>query len=43
MEKIVEFGGTILACSGSNGYVVDENGIDLELAKRIEKSINQGL
>lgn len=37
MEKILEFGGTIVACSDSNGYVVDENGIDLELVKEVKE------
>jgi glutamate dehydrogenase (NADP+) len=37
MEKIREFGGTIVACSDSNGYVVDEAGIDLDLVKEIKE------
>lgn len=37
MEKVVEFGGKIVACSDSNGYVVDEDGIDLELVKEIKE------
>ena len=37
MEKIAEFGGKILACSDSNGYVVDEQGIDLALVKEIKE------
>ncbi|MFC4256254.1 NADP-specific glutamate dehydrogenase [Altererythrobacter xixiisoli] len=37
MEKILEFGGTIVACSDSNGYVVDENGIDLDLIKEVKE------
>ncbi|MDW9613933.1 NADP-specific glutamate dehydrogenase [Sinorhizobium meliloti] len=37
MEKVIEFGGKIVACSDSNGYVVDEDGIDLELVKEIEE------
>ncbi|WP_220475241.1 NADP-specific glutamate dehydrogenase [Paracoccus onubensis] len=36
MEKIQSFGGKIMACSDSGGYVVDENGIDLELIKEIK-------
>ncbi|KGJ05614.1 glutamate dehydrogenase [Paracoccus halophilus] len=36
MEKIQSFGGTIIACSDSAGYVVDENGIDLNLVKEIK-------
>jgi glutamate dehydrogenase (NADP+) len=37
MEKILEFGGAIVACSDSNGYVVDESGIDLDLVKEIKE------
>ncbi|MFI0395554.1 NADP-specific glutamate dehydrogenase [Paracoccus jiaweipingae] len=38
MEKIISFGGKIMACSDSNGYVVDENGIDLALVKEIKET-----
>jgi glutamate dehydrogenase (NADP+) len=37
MEKVVAFGGSVIACSDSNGYVVDENGIDLALVKEIKE------
>ncbi|MCZ7854899.1 MULTISPECIES: NADP-specific glutamate dehydrogenase [Agrobacterium] len=37
MEKVMEFGGKIVACSDSSGYVVDENGIDLDLVKEIKE------
>lgn len=37
MEKIIEFGGKVMACSDSNGYIVDENGIDLDLVKEIKE------
>lgn len=37
IEKITEFGGTVIACSDSNGYVVDEDGIDLDLLKDIKE------
>ncbi len=37
MEKVAEFGGKIVACSDTNGYVVDEDGIDLELVKQIKE------
>src|SRR5690606_41140620 len=30
MEKLRAFGGKVIACSDSNGYVVDEEGIDLD-------------
>lgn len=38
MEKITEFGGRIMACSDSSGYIVDENGLDLELIKEIKET-----
>ncbi len=41
MEKIGEFGGKVVACSDSNGYVVDEAGIDLDLVKEI-KEVRRG-
>lgn len=37
IEKITEFGGKVIACSDSNGYIVDEHGIDLELLKDIKE------
>ena len=37
MEKVAEFGGRIVACSDSNGYVVDEDGVDLQLVKEIKE------
>ncbi|MDW9678182.1 NADP-specific glutamate dehydrogenase [Sinorhizobium meliloti] len=37
MEKVIEFGEKIVACSDSNGYVVDEDGIGLELVKEIKE------
>jgi glutamate dehydrogenase (NADP+) len=37
MEKILEFGGKIVAASDSNGYVVDEAGIDLDLLKEVKE------
>jgi glutamate dehydrogenase (NADP+) len=37
MEKIAEFGGKVVACSDSNGYIVDEQGIDLALVKEIKE------
>ncbi|ETR75617.1 glutamate dehydrogenase [Afipia sp. P52-10] len=41
MEKIRQFGGTVIACSDSNGYVIDEAGIDLDLVKEI-KEVRRG-
>lgn len=37
MEKVIEFGGKVVACSDSNGYVVDESGIDLSLVQEIKE------
>jgi glutamate dehydrogenase (NADP+) len=37
IEKIAEFGGKVVACSDSNGYVIDEEGIDLALVKEIKE------
>ncbi|MFV0633977.1 NADP-specific glutamate dehydrogenase [Demequina sp.] len=35
-EKVAQLGGTVIAMSDSGGYVVDENGIDLNLVKDIK-------
>lgn len=37
IEKVTEFGGKVIACSDSNGYIVDEEGIDLELLKEVKE------
>jgi len=37
IEKLLSLGAKIVACSDSNGYVVDETGIDLELLKEIKE------
>ncbi|MCC6915152.1 MAG: NADP-specific glutamate dehydrogenase [Rhodospirillaceae bacterium] len=37
MEKLLQMGAVIVACSDSNGYVVDEKGIDLDLIKEIKE------
>lgn len=37
IEKITEFGGRVVACSDSSGYVVDDRGIDLALLKEIKE------
>lgn len=37
IEKITEFGGRVVACSNSDGYVVDDSGIDLALLKEIKE------
>lgn len=36
IEKIQQLGGIAVACSDSSGYVVDDNGIDLELLKDVK-------
>ena len=41
IEKAEAFGARVIACSDSNGYVVDEDGIDLELLKEI-KEVRRG-
>ena len=37
MEKVLSFGGKVVACSDSDGYIVDEAGIDLGLVKEIKE------
>ncbi|WP_175956921.1 NADP-specific glutamate dehydrogenase [Schaalia sp. Marseille-Q2122] len=37
IEKLQQFGATVIACSDSSGYVVDEAGIDLDLLKDIKE------
>lgn len=37
MEKAMQFGAKIIACSDSSGILVDEAGIDLDLVKRIKE------
>ncbi|HVY59528.1 MAG TPA: NADP-specific glutamate dehydrogenase [Xanthobacteraceae bacterium] len=41
VEKVTELGGRVIACSDSNGYVVDEAGIDLALLKEV-KEVRRG-
>lgn len=36
IDKVHQFGGKVIACSDSNGYVVDECGIDLPLIREIK-------
>ncbi|MGC5167036.1 NADP-specific glutamate dehydrogenase [Luteimicrobium sp. DT211] len=38
IEKVHQLGGTVLACSDSGGYVVDDAGIDLELLKDVKEA-----
>jgi glutamate dehydrogenase (NADP+) len=37
IEKVHQLGGTVVACSDSGGYVVDEDGIDLGLLKELKE------
>lgn len=37
MEKAQQFGGKVVACSDSNGYIYDPNGINLDTVKRIKE------
>jgi len=37
VKKLTELGAKVIACSDSNGYVVDEDGIDLALLKEIKE------
>ena len=36
VQKVQQLGGTVVACSDSGGYVVDESGIDLGLLREIK-------
>ncbi len=40
MEKAVELGAKVIACSDSGGYIYDENGLDIETIKQL-KEVNQ--
>ncbi|WP_242338639.1 MULTISPECIES: NADP-specific glutamate dehydrogenase [unclassified Anaeromyxobacter] len=37
VEKIHQLGGKVVACSDSNGYILDEKGIDVELLKQLKE------
>lgn len=37
MEKAAQLGAKVVACSDSNGYIYDKNGINLETVKRIKE------
>ncbi|WP_420491689.1 NADP-specific glutamate dehydrogenase [Neobacillus drentensis] len=41
MEKALQFGAKVVACSDSNGYVYDPNGINLDTVKRIKEVENK--
>ncbi|WP_139187869.1 NADP-specific glutamate dehydrogenase [Bacillus tuaregi] len=37
MQKAIELGAKVVACSDSNGYVYDKNGINLDTVKRLKE------
>ena len=37
IEKVAQLGGRVVACSDSSGYVVDEQGIDVELLQQVKE------
>src|SRR5690606_21419878 len=41
IEKLQQLGAIVVACSDSSGYVVDDQGIDLELLKEV-KEVQRG-
>jgi glutamate dehydrogenase (NADP+) len=41
IEKVHQLGGTVVACSDSSGYVVDEKGVDLDVLKQV-KEVERG-
>ncbi|WFA04031.1 NADP-specific glutamate dehydrogenase [Bacillus sp. HSf4] len=43
MEKAAAFGAKVVACSDSDGYVYDQNGIHLDTVKRLKESENKRL
>ncbi|ADC50534.1 glutamate dehydrogenase [Alkalihalophilus pseudofirmus OF4] len=41
MEKAIQLGGTVVACSDSNGYIYDEAGLNLDTIKRLKEVENK--
>jgi glutamate dehydrogenase (NADP+) len=41
IEKVQQLGGTVVACSDSSGYIVDEKGIDLDVLNEV-KEVRRG-
>lgn len=37
MEQAIDYGAKVVACSDSSGYIIDENGIDLDRIKEIKE------
>ena len=41
MEKAMQLGATVVACSDSSGYIYDKNGIDLDTVKQLKEVENK--
>ncbi|WP_100011653.1 NADP-specific glutamate dehydrogenase [Lentibacillus sediminis] len=41
MEKATQFGAKVIACSDSNGFIYDKNGISLQTVKRLKEVENK--
>lgn len=41
MEKVIQLGGKVIACSDSSGYVYDENGVNVETVKQLKEVENK--
>ncbi|MBE1554222.1 NADP-specific glutamate dehydrogenase [Sporosarcina limicola] len=41
MEKAIQLGAKVVACSDSGGYIYDENGIDIEMVKQLKEYDNK--
>ncbi|RYG73345.1 NADP-specific glutamate dehydrogenase [Lentibacillus lipolyticus] len=41
MEKAIELGATVVACSDSNGFIYDEEGINIETVKQLKEAGNE--
>ena len=41
MEKAIELGAKVVACSDSSGYIYDENGINVETVKLLKEEENK--
>ncbi len=41
MEKAIQLGAKVVACSDSGGYIFDRNGIDVELVKQLKEIENK--
>ena len=41
IEKVAQLGGTVIACSDSSGYIVDEKGVNLDLLREV-KEVRRG-